>query len=106
MNPGYSDLPACHRRIVEVCKKPVWIQAQAIHTTGATMAATRIETDSMGEVEVPASRYWGAQTQRSIHTFTIGLATFKWQAPVISALGIRKKAERKSVGKGKWGAGR
>src|SRR3546814_7304150 len=56
------------------------------------MAATRIETDSMGEVEVPASRYWGAQTQRSIHNFPIGVARFKWQAPVISALGILKKA--------------
>ena len=33
---------------------------------------TRIETDSMGEVEVPANVYWGAQTQRSLHHFNIG----------------------------------
>jgi fumarate hydratase, class II len=32
----------------------------------------RIETDSMGEVEVPADRYWGAQTQRSLKHFNIG----------------------------------
>src|SRR5215475_6655491 len=34
--------------------------------------ATRIETDSMGEVAVPASHYWGAQTQRSLQNFRIG----------------------------------
>jgi fumarate hydratase, class II len=56
------------------------------------MAATRIETDSMGDIEVPASRYWGAQTQRSIQNFPIGVDRFKWQAPIITALGILKKA--------------
>ena len=56
------------------------------------MAETRIETDSMGEIDVPASRYWGAQTQRSIQNFPIGVTRFKWQAPIISALGILKKA--------------
>lgn len=38
--------------------------------TGAT--GTRKETDSMGEIEVPAEHYWGAQTQRSLHHFAIG----------------------------------
>ena len=33
---------------------------------------TRTETDSMGAIEVPADRYWGAQTQRSLHHFNIG----------------------------------
>ncbi|HWL28109.1 MAG TPA: lyase family protein, partial [Burkholderiaceae bacterium] len=56
------------------------------------MAATRIETDSMGDIEVPASRYWGAQTQRSVQNFPIGISRFKWQAPIITALGILKKA--------------
>lgn len=56
------------------------------------MAATRIETDSMGEVAVPAARYWGAQTQRSIENFPIGVSRFKWQPPIITALGILKKA--------------
>lgn len=36
------------------------------------MAATRTETDSFGPLEVPADRYWGAQTQRSILNFPIG----------------------------------
>ena len=34
--------------------------------------STRTETDSMGPIEVPADRYWGAQTQRSLHHFAIG----------------------------------
>ena len=56
------------------------------------MAASRTETDSMGAIEVPADRYWGAQTQRSIQNFPIGVSRFQWQPPVISALGILKKA--------------
>ncbi len=40
--------------------------------TEPTRRATRTETDSMGTVEVPADRYWGAQTQRSLHHFAIG----------------------------------
>ena len=56
------------------------------------MASTRTETDSMGPIEVPAERYWGAQTQRSIQNFPIGVARFKWQRPIIRSLGILKKA--------------
>ena len=52
----------------------------------------RIETDSMGAVEVPADRYWGAQTQRSIEHFAIGVERFRWQRPMIRALGLLKKA--------------
>ncbi|MEO6984654.1 MAG: class II fumarate hydratase [Paralcaligenes sp.] len=56
------------------------------------MAATRVETDSMGAIDVPAEHYWGAQTQRSIENFPIGIERFKWQPPIIEALGILKKA--------------
>jgi fumarate hydratase class II len=51
---------------------------------------TRIETDSMGEIEVPTSVYWGAQTQRSLHHFNIGFDIMPRE--VIRALGILKKA--------------
>jgi len=51
---------------------------------------TRIETDSLGEMEVPADKYWGAQTQRSLQNFKIG--TEKMPQPLIRALGIQKKA--------------
>jgi fumarate hydratase class II len=46
----------------------------------------------MGPIEVPADVYWAAQTQRSIQNFPIGVDRFKWQRPVIRALGILKKA--------------
>ena len=51
---------------------------------------TRTETDSMGKIEVPADRYWGAQTQRSLENFRIG--TERMPAPLIRALAIQKKA--------------
>ena len=53
-------------------------------------AETRIETDSMGEIEVPASAYWGAQTQRSLKYFNIGFDVMPRE--MIRALGILKKA--------------
>src|SRR5262249_27344050 len=51
---------------------------------------TRVETDSMGPIEVPAERYWGAQTQRSLHHFSIG--NDRMPVEVIRAFGILKKA--------------
>ncbi|CAL8974101.1 Fumarate hydratase class II [Tessaracoccus sp. O5.2] len=54
--------------------------------------ATRIETDSMGPVQVDADRYWGAQTERSLHNFDIGRDTFVWGRAMIRALGVLKKA--------------
>ena len=51
---------------------------------------TRIETDSMGEIEVPADKYWGAQTQRSLHHFDIGKDLMPIE--VVHAFGILKKA--------------
>ena len=54
------------------------------------MAKTRSETDSFGPIEVPADRYWGAQTQRSLENFRIG--TERIPLPVIRALAIIKRA--------------
>ncbi|MBN8294878.1 class II fumarate hydratase [Rhodobacter sp. NTK016B] len=54
------------------------------------MTATRTETDSFGPLEVPADKYWGAQTQRSIMNFPIGWE--KQPVPIIRALGVVKKA--------------
>ena len=51
---------------------------------------TRIETDSIGDIEVPVNAYYGAQTARSLINFDIG--TEKMPAPIIRALGIQKKA--------------
>src|SRR5579884_1626601 len=54
------------------------------------MSQVRIESDSMGQVEVPADKYWGAQTQRSLQNFKIG--GHRFGRPVIRAFGIVKKA--------------
>ncbi|MFQ5896955.1 MAG: class II fumarate hydratase [Candidatus Methylomirabilia bacterium] len=51
---------------------------------------TRVETDTMGAIEVPADRYWGAQTQRSLRYFRIGGDHFPRE--MIRAFGILKKA--------------
>src|SRR5207248_9688888 len=53
-------------------------------------AGMRTETDSMGPIEVPADRYWGAQTARSLIHFAIGLD--KMPRAIIRAMGILKKA--------------
>ena len=50
----------------------------------------RIERDSMGEMQVPAERYWGAQTQRSLQNFPIGWE--KMPAGIIRAFALLKKA--------------
>ena len=54
------------------------------------MTQTRTETDSFGPLEVPADKYWGAQTQRSILNFPIG-----WERQpiaIVRALGVIKQA--------------
>ncbi|NJO53615.1 MAG: class II fumarate hydratase [Bacteroidales bacterium] len=55
-----------------------------------TRPETRTETDTFGPIDVPADRYWGAQTQRSLSNFKIG-----WERqplPVVRALGVVKRA--------------
>ena len=64
------------------------------------MSLTRTESDSFGPLEVPAEKYWGAQTQRSIMNFPIGWE--KQPVAIIRALGVIKKAcamENKATGK-------
>lgn len=55
--------------------------------------ATRTETDSFGEIQVPADKYWGAQTSRSLMNFKIGGETMP--KPLIRALGVLKYAAAK-----------
>ena len=51
-----------------------------------------MESDSMGSIEVPADKYWGAQTQRSLHHFSIGGPTERMPIEVVRAFGMLKKA--------------
>ncbi|PYX45816.1 MAG: class II fumarate hydratase [Acidobacteria bacterium] len=59
-------------------------------TTADPVTRTRMESDSMGQIEVPANVYWGAQTQRSLLHFNIGRDTMPPE--LIRAFGILKKA--------------
>src|SRR5258708_38092785 len=65
-------------------------QRSLARNEGPIMAKTRIETDTFGPIEVPADRYWGAQTQRSLENFRIG--DERMPLPLIRALAIVKRA--------------
>jgi fumarate hydratase, class II len=51
----------------------------------------RVEEDALGPVAVPAAHLWGAQTQRALENFRIGVERFRWGRPMLRALGIVKK---------------
>ena len=53
----------------------------------------RIEKDTMGEIEVPADKYWGAQTQRSLINFPVGPAA-SMPVEIIHSFGYLKKGRR------------
>ena len=68
------------------------------------MTEMRIESDTMGQIEVPAERYWGAQTQRSLENFKIG--DERMPQPILRAMGIIKHASATAnQGLGKLDAG-
>ena len=79
---------------------PIVLQKQAFSVSAIKMEEYRIERDTMGEVKVPATRLYGAQTQRSRQNFKIGVARVEdrdWggeQMPqaVIKAFAVLKKA--------------
>ncbi len=56
-----------------------------------TAGVSRTDHDSMGPIQVPADRYWGPQTQRSIEHFPIGRDRFVFGRPMIEALGLVKR---------------
>jgi fumarate hydratase class II len=56
------------------------------------MASTRTESDAFGELQVPADRYWGAQTERSLENFKINQPQDRMPPPIVKAFGILKGA--------------
>src|SRR5213596_482021 len=90
--PAGSGCSGCSRR------KPWWPDTRGSSSAssrtdavgGMPERATRVESDSMGDVEVPADRYWGAQTERSLHHFSIG--EDRMPVEIVRALGLLKKA--------------
>jgi fumarate hydratase class II len=63
-----------------------------LHATAVKMAETRVETDAFGEIHVPADKYWGAQTERSLENFRINQPQDRMPPPIIKAFGILKGA--------------
>jgi fumarate hydratase, class II len=72
-----------------VAARPLTLSSAA---ASAAAGPTRVETDTMGPVEVPADRYYGAQTQRSVTNFPIGGTESQMPMAVIRAFGIAKKS--------------
>lgn len=68
---------------------------QQVRFFGAS-GKTRTEADTFGPLEVPADKYWGAQTQRSTMNFKIGGERERMPPPIIKAFGILKKAAAKA----------
>lgn len=56
------------------------------------MASTRTESDAFGEIQVPADKYWGAQTERSLENFRINQPQDRMPPPIVKAFGILKGA--------------
>lgn len=64
-----------------------------LHATSVRMAAsTRTESDAFGEIQVPADKYWGAQTERSLENFRINQPQDRMPPPIVRAFGILKGA--------------
>lgn len=61
-------------------------------SSSAGEATVRVETDTFGQIDVPADRYWGAQTQRSIENFDICRGTDRMPIAVVHAFGTLKRA--------------
>ncbi|XP_055695052.1 fumarate hydratase, mitochondrial-like [Lutzomyia longipalpis] len=64
----------------------------AFSVSARKMENVRIETDTFGELKVPADRYYGAQTMRSVLNFPIGGPSERMPEPIIKAMGVLKKA--------------
>jgi fumarate hydratase class II len=62
-----------------------------MQSTAKPSSQFRIEEDALGNVQVPSEHLWGAQTQRSHMNFPIGVERYRWNRPVIRALGVLKK---------------
>src|SRR5689334_7004706 len=81
------------RQAIVVCglsPRPVQTEQRRVLQPMSTDHPSRVETDSLGPVEVPAGKLWGAQTQRSLEHFSIGRELMP--AEMIRAYAVLKKA--------------
>ncbi|KAF0852386.1 mitochondrial fumarase [Andalucia godoyi] len=68
------------------------LMSSSHHVMPTVDGPSRAETDSFGEIQVPADKYWGAQTARSLYHFAIGGDSERMPIPVIHAMATLKKA--------------
>ncbi|XP_023016430.2 fumarate hydratase, mitochondrial [Leptinotarsa decemlineata] len=87
-----SRLSKTHSRMTAGIKSVLKVYKESFAPQIATMADYRIEKDTFGELKVPSNRYYGAQTVRSTINFPIGGEFERMPYPVITAMGILKKA--------------
>jgi fumarate hydratase class II len=73
-------------------KPQSYFQRRQFSATSAAMANTRTESDAFGEIQVPADKYWGAQTERSLENFRINQPQDRMPPPIVRAFGILKGA--------------
>ncbi len=83
------DIGDKQKELFNACNKDLDILQTRLHNQLNKAFQTRIESDSMGKIKVPADRYWAAQTQRSLHHFSIGKDLMPIE--VIHALALIKK---------------
>ncbi|KAI9251425.1 fumarate hydratase [Phascolomyces articulosus] len=67
-------------------------QIRSLSSTIAMLQKFRTERDTFGDLQVPADRYWGAQTQRSLQNFDIGGERERMPEPLIKAMGVLKRS--------------
>ncbi|GBC06747.1 hypothetical protein RclHR1_07010003 [Rhizophagus clarus] len=79
-------------RFVRVQANSISRQNRSFSIISSNWQKYRTERDTFGDIEVPADRYWGAQTQRSLKNFDIGGPTERMPEPLIKAFGIVKRA--------------
>lgn len=84
-----STLATSPRNSSQTSRQP---HLREFHATSYRMAETRAETDAFGEVQVPADKYWGAQTERSLENFRINQPQDRMPPPIVKAFGILKGA--------------
>lgn len=73
-------------------RSAAFVSQRTFHASAYRMADTRAETDAFGEIHVPADKYWGAQTERSLENFKINQPQDRMPPPIVRAFGILKGA--------------
>lgn len=97
-NPLRMSLMRVPSTAAAIVPRAVWLTSRRHLGTSAPASSStesetfRVETDTFGELKVPANKYWGAQTQRSLQNFDIGGVHDRMPEPLIQAYGTLKRA--------------